>query len=315
VMRRYWIAAGGAALVSAVVAIAAAWASAIDGDDPVMEALCAIPPIMNEQAFLENRVAFNWTGTTGTPIERLPVEVPGYAPGPDATMEEMNLDKATVATLANVAAGRGVAWAGPDHNSMITELFPEDEGAAGNIIRYSVGERANRLCATQPLVTNNVQRAVNYFRGNVEDARGMENLVAVEMRDELELSATETLARLRENEARGQCLRTEWAPREALPLRAYRAYEYRRRGPFSYALSPHIVTRGSEVVYFSMGVVRQSLAYERLHLTGPDPGERVCCVTPLPVGGCSRYGGPDPYMFHIRALRARWRHGQPFPKE
>lgn len=314
--RRYWIAGGLTALAACVAAVAGSLTPAPAGDDPFMDALCATPPIMNEEAFLRNRVAFNWTGATGTPVDRLPVAVPGYTPSRGATMEEMGLSYTTAATLANVSLGRGVAWAAPDHSSMLNELFPEGDGSDEQIIRYSLGERIHSgSCPTQPLVTNHVRRAVNYFSGNGEDQTGSENQIAVGMRDELEISATETLARLRENEARGQCLRTEWAPREALPLHAYRAYEYRRQGPFSYALSPHIVTRGNEVVYFSMGIVRQSQAHVRLHLNGSDAGERVCCVTPLPVGGCSRYGGPDPYMFHIRGLHALWQPNEPWPKE
>jgi hypothetical protein len=126
----------------------------------------------------------------------------------------------------------------------------------------------------------------------------------LDIRNELEADAPVALATMQSNEARGMCLTAKWVPRADLPLRAYRAYEVRRNASYSYSLSPHIVTRGDDVVFFSMGVVRQSAAVERLGLSVPDPAERVCCVTPFAVGGCSRYGGPDPYQFHVRGLRA-----------
>ncbi len=278
-------------------------------EDATMQALCAIPPILREEAFFEDRVGFNWTGTTGTPLERLPVEVPGYAPEPGATMEEMRVHRPTVGMVANAALGRGGAWAQLTNSpgaegGLIPELLPHGP-QDGPLIHYAVAKELGPECALQDWLLPLVRDARDPYR------TGRVDFMALGIREELEVSVPEAIRTLEVNRAAGRCVSAQWAPRAALPLRAFRAYEQRNEGPYTYWLSPHVVTRNGEVVYFSMGVVRRTRALEMLGNRGPDPGERVCCVTPLPVGGCSRYGGPDPYMFYIRGMRAVWRVGQP----
>lgn len=219
-------------------------------------------------------------------------------------MEEMGLDHHTLGTLANVALGRGHGWGIPNVGEFVAgapvELLPPLGGHEGEALVFDL---SGRDCRLHEWIEARVLES--------QDVYVWDNITRLEVREELETTVPEALRVLRSNRVAGRCLTAHWAPRSELPLRAYRAYEYRDAGQYTYALSPHLVTRGDEIVYFSMGVVRQSRGAERGQRRGPDPAERVCCVTPLPVGGCSRFGGPDPYMLHVRGLRAVWRRGDP----
>lgn len=271
--------------------------------DATMEALCRIQPVLAPEAFLEERVGFNWLGTTGRPLDRLPVEIPGYSPGPDATMEEMGLDHHTLGTLANVALGRGRGWGVPNGEFVARtpiELLPPLAGHKGEALVFELG---GGDCKLHDWIEARVAES--------QDVYVRDNLARIEVRHELEATVPEALLLLQSNRAAGRCIRARWASRSELSLRAYRAYEYRHEGRYTYALSPRLVTRGDEIVYFSMGVVRQSRGAELRQYRGPDAAERVCCVTPFPPAGCSRYGGPDPYMIHVRGLRRVWHPGDP----
>lgn len=272
--------------------------------DPTMEALCRVRPVLEEEAFLEDRAGFNWLGTTGRPIDRLPVAIPGYTPGPGARMEEMGLNYHTAGTLANVALGRGRGWGVPNTGDYVAgapaETLPPLTGHGGEALVFDLGGSDCRL-------HDWIERRV----AESQEVYVFHNLERLEIRQELETTVPAALRVLQRNMVAGRCLTARWAPRAELPLRAFRVSEMRRGPRYNYALSPHIVTRGEEVVYFSMGVVRQSHGARMGEPMGPDPAERVCCVTPLATGGCSRYGGPDPYMVHVRFLRAAWRPGDP----
>lgn len=266
-------------------------------DDPTFDALCAASPILVEEAFLENRVAFNWTGTTGQPLGELPVQIPGYTPGPTARVEEMHVDRGSIDAVANAAIGRGRAWAAPvgdDAGRIPTELWPPRENREDELMEF----------ARSPVADCRLDLWMQSFiRLSKEPrARGEDNRLSG-IRRYLEVSADDALMFMQEDGRR--CLQARWAPRSALPLRAFRSSESRSRGAYVYALSPHIVTRGDEIVYFSMGVVRESRVPRFVPLPNRDAIERVCCVTPFPRGGCSRFGGPDPYLFHVRVVFRR----------
>lgn len=302
VRRRIWLALAAIAALALGSAAAGMYAVAT-GRDETMERLCSIPPILEEEAFLENRTVFYWLGTTGTSIEGLGISVPGYEPTTDAQFEEMRVERATMGGLANAAAGLGRAWAGAangqnyrvaDAPNAALRLLP-DAGDAEDVLLFEVNN-SSQDCRLSDWLSGEIERAGDDL-GVSEEER-----TATDIRAELELSASEALARMRASRREGRCLQARWVPREELPLRAYRAYETRHAGMVNYWLSPHIVTKGNSIVYFSMGVVRTSALYDALGFEAPDPLERVCCV-----GQCSRFGGPDPYMTDIRWRRAVWR--------
>jgi len=297
-----------AAIGLAAVGIAASGVYAIaTGRDDVMDGLCSIPSILHEEAFLTDRTAFYWLATSGERIERLGASVPGYEPESGAQFEEMPLDRVTVGALANVAIGRGRAWAGPaipptgavvDAPDEARTLLPPG-GEPGHILLFeSVGIDGN--CTFHNWLAREIERA-----GEELSAARDEDRVPIDIRAELEVSVSEALASLRAAELEGRCLQARWVPRDELPLRAYRVYETREAGLVNYWLSPHIITSDGHVVYFSMGVVRTSAVYDALGIEAPDPLERTCCV-----GACSRFGGPDPYMADVRRRRAIWQNSR-----
>jgi hypothetical protein len=272
-------------------------------DDPVMNAFCAVHPILIEDAFFEDRVMFNWLGGTGEPIRQLPVRIAGYEPGPDAVVEEMALDEISDGVFANVALGRGRAWTVPNGDYVAgipTSLLPALRNHERELLVFDLRGEAD--CELQDWLLPHVQSA-----GGPLSVRSNEDYIPRQIREELELGAVEAAAVLERNRAAGRCIGVRWVDREALQLRAYRVYETRREGLYSYALSPHVITRGDEVVYFSMGVVRASVVGDAIPASVPDPFERTCCVNPLQVGACSRFGGPDPYAIDLRGRRAVWR--------
>lgn len=274
------------------------------GRDETMERLCSVPAILDEEAFLENRTVFYWLGTTGTPTDSFGISVPGYEPTAHAQFEEMRVERATIGGLSNAAAGLGRAWAGAangqdyrvvDAPDAALRLLPDD-GDEDDVLLFEVNN-SSQDCRFNDWLAGQIGRAGDDL------GEGEGDRTASDIRAELELSAPEALARMRASRREGRCLQARWMPREALPLRAYRAYETRHAGLVNYWLSPHVVTRGNSVVYFSMGVVRTSALYDALGFEAPDPLERVCCV-----GRCSRFGGPDPYMTDIRWRRPVWTH-------
>lgn len=286
-----------AGLVVGVAAVTVGLTLLPSDDDPTFDALCAASPILVEEAFLENRVSFNWTGTTGQSVAELPVQIPGYTPGPTARMEEMRVDRGSIDAVANAAIGRGRAWAAPvrdDAGRIPPELWPPRENREDELIEFARFAKAD--CRLDSWMQSFIRLS--------KDPRvhGEDNRLGG-LREHLEVSADDALIFMQED--RQRCLQARWAPRSALPLRAFRSAEFRPYGAYVYALSPHIVTRGDEVVYFSMGVVRESRVPRFVPLPNRDAIERVCCVTPFPRGGCSRYGGPDPYLFHVRGVFRR----------
>ncbi|MEZ5970200.1 MAG: hypothetical protein R3C31_00140 [Hyphomonadaceae bacterium] len=278
------------------------------GRDETMERLCSIPPILDEDAFFADRVAFNWLATSGTPIGDLDFAIPGYAPAQGARFEEMRVERVSEGALANVVTGLGRAWAGPpllpygsvvdapDHTPV--ELRPPLAGGGNLLLLFELDQDA-QSCALQEWFIGEIARS----GGDLDSARD-DDWVASRIREQLELSVPVALSSARERMRSGRCLSASWVPRDRLPLHAYRAYETRHAGLVNYWLSPHIVSRDGRVVFFSMAVVRRSALYDVLNIEAPDPLERTCCVSPLRTPHCSRFGGPDPYRFDISERRA-----------
>lgn len=290
-------------VVGMLFGVAACVRSTVDGetanDDPFMTALCSIPPILDEAPLFEDRVVFSWLGGTGQPLSRLPVTVPNYRPGAGAQIEEMNVkERASLGTLANVALGRGRAWTAGNGTPVPRappELFSLPPGAEGSLYSFQLAPSgASESCGLQvwlePLVADadgDAHRDADRHRAGL----------LIDVRRELEVDPDLASSQLGDTRRGGRCLQVRNAERRELPLRAFRVYETIRNGSNDYALSPHIIVSGDRVVYFSMGVVREA---------GRGGGEKVCCVAPNAIGGgCSRFGGPDPYS-RLRNHRAVW---------